>query len=158
MVVAVLTDLSKAFDSIPYDLLIAKLSAYNFRDEALSCIYLYLTNHRQCVCINNSHSQLETLISGVSQGSILGLIVFNQSINDLFFFGTLASLYKCADGNDLFAFATTVSRLLKILEPESEVIIDWFKKNKTLVNPGKFQEIIIKISRNYYPFWWMSKD
>ena len=58
---AVLTDLSKAFDCIPHDLIIAKLSAYNFSDEALSQIYSYLTNRRQCVRINNIHSQLETI-------------------------------------------------------------------------------------------------
>ena len=70
----VLTDLSKAFDCIPHDLLIAKLSAYNFSDEALSYIYSYLTNRRDSVRINNAHSLLETIISGVPQGSILGPI------------------------------------------------------------------------------------
>ena len=124
---AVLTDLSKAFDCMPHDLIIAKLSAYNFSDEALSYIYSYLTNRRQCVRINNTHSQLETIISGVPQGSILGSILFNLSINDLFFFVVLASLYNFADGNALSAFATTVSELIKRLESESEVVIDWFK-------------------------------
>ena len=49
----------------------------------------------------------------------------------------LVSLYK------LSAFATTVSILIKILEFESEVVIDWFEKNKMVVNPDKFQAIII---------------
>ena len=137
-------DLSKAFDCIPHDLIIAKLSAYNFSDEALSYIYSYLTNRRQCVRINNTHSQLETIISGVPQGSILGPILFNLSINDLFFFVVLASLYNFADDNTLSAFATTVSELIKILESESEVVIDWFKINKmVVVNPDKFQAIIL---------------
>ena len=140
---AVLTDLSKAFDCIPHDLIIAKLSAYNFSDEALSYIYSYLTNRRQCVHINNTHSQLETIISGVPQGSILGPILFNLSINDLFFSVVLASLYNFADDNTLSAFATTVSELIKILESESEVVIDWFKINKMVVNPDKFQAIIL---------------
>ena len=59
---AVLSDLSKAFDCIPNNLLIAKLSTYNFSDEGLSYIYPYLTNRKQCVRINNTHSQLETII------------------------------------------------------------------------------------------------
>ena len=105
--------------------LVAKLSAYNFSNEALSYIYSYLTNCRQCVCVNNTHSQLETIISGVPQGSILGQILFNLS-----------------DDNALSAFATTVSRLIKTLGFESDVVIDWFKKNKMLVNPDKFQAII----------------
>ena len=82
---AVLTDLSKAFDSIPFDLLIAKISAYNFSDGSLTYIYSYLTNRRQCVRINNTHILLETMISSVPQVFILVPILFNLSINDLFF-------------------------------------------------------------------------
>ena len=141
LVGAVLIDLSKVFDCIPHNLLIAKLSAYDFSDEALFFIYSHLTNCRQCVRINNTNSQLETIISGVSQGPILGPILFNLSINDLFFFVALASLYNFADGNTLSAIATTVSRLIKILESESKV---WFKKNKMVANPDKFQAIISK--------------
>ena len=110
---AVLTDLSKAFDCIPHDLLIAKLSAYNFSDEPLSYIYSYLTNRRQCIRINNTDSQLKNKISAVPQGSILGPILSNLSINDLFFLVALASLYNFADDNTLSAFAITVSRLIK---------------------------------------------
>ena len=54
---AALTDLSKVLDCIPHALLIAKLSAYNFSDEALSYIYSYLINRGQCVRINNTHTQ-----------------------------------------------------------------------------------------------------
>ena len=60
---AILTDLSEAFDCLPHNLLIAELSVYNFSDEALSYIYSYLTNRRQCVRINNTNSQLESIIS-----------------------------------------------------------------------------------------------
>ena len=131
---AVLTDLSKAFDCIPHDLIIAKLSAYNFIDEALSYIYSYLTNRRQCVRINNTHSQLDTIISGVPQGSILQMTI----------------LYNFADDNTLSAFATTVSELIKILESESEVVMDWFKINKMVVNPDKFQAIILGKRKRYH--------
>ena len=80
----------------------------------------------------HTHSQLETIISGVPQGSILELIIFNLSTNGLFFFVALASLYNFADDNTLSAFATTVSRLIKILESESEVAIDWISKIRWL--------------------------
>lgn len=55
----------------------------------------------------------------------------------------LASLYNFADDNNLSAVVAIVSRLIKTLETESEVIIDWFKKNKTVANPDKFQIIIL---------------
>ena len=50
---AVMTDLSKVFDCIPHNLLIAMLEAYGQGEKALSCIYSYLTNGNQCVRIND---------------------------------------------------------------------------------------------------------
>ena len=75
--------------------------------------------------------------------SILGPFLFNLSINDLFFFILIASVHNFADDNTLSAFAENVSKLINILQSESEVITDWFKKNQMIVNPDKFQVIII---------------
>ena len=55
----------------------------------------------------------------------------------------LASLYDFIDDNTLSVFATTFSRLIKIFESEHEVVIDWFKKNRMVVNPDKFQTNIL---------------
>ena len=59
-----------------------------------------------------------------------------------FLFVSVASLSSFADDNNLSAFATTVSRLIKILESES-VVVNWFKKNKMVVNTDKFQAFIL---------------
>ena len=83
---AVLTDWSKAFDCIPHDLLIAKLEPYSLGEKALSYIYLYLTKRNQSGRINDKESDFQKIISCVPQGSITGPILFNFSINDLFFF------------------------------------------------------------------------
>ena len=143
-----LTDLSKAFDCITHDLYIAKLAAYGFSDTALRCIYSYLINRKQCVCnisnINNTYSNHQKIIIlGVPQGSILGPIFFNLSINDLFFFVSDVSLQNFADDNTLSAFAETILEMIDVLQSGSEIIIDWFKNNKMIVNPDKFQAILL---------------
>ena len=61
----VMTDLSKAFDCIPHDLLIAKLGAYGFDNYTSRYLYAYLKNRKQCFKINNSYSDLLDIISGV---------------------------------------------------------------------------------------------
>ena len=55
---SVFMDLSKAFDRIPHDLLIAKLKAYSFDDYLVHYLYSYLDNRKQCVHINIKKSIL----------------------------------------------------------------------------------------------------
>ena len=69
---ALLTDLSKAFDSINHKLLEAKLEAYGFSHAALSLISSYLSGRRQRTKVNNSFSTWVDITSGIPQGSILG--------------------------------------------------------------------------------------
>ena len=140
---AVLMDLSKAFDCIPHYLIIAKLAAYGFKREPLKLIYSYLKGRKQCVNINNTYSDYKEIISGVPQGSILGPVFFNLSINDLFFFIEKASMHNFADDNTLSAWAETVSKLIDTLESESNIAIDWFRKNEMIIKPDKFQAIIL---------------
>ena len=71
-VCAMFMDLPKAFDTMNYDLLIAKLGAFGFQKDALSFMKSYLTKRRQRVRVNSHFSTWERIISGVPQGSILG--------------------------------------------------------------------------------------
>ena len=83
---ALFMDLSKAFDTINHDLLIAKLKAYGFSKETLKLMKGYLKNRKKKVQINNKFSSERDVITGVPQGSIDGLLLFNLFINDLVFF------------------------------------------------------------------------
>ena len=76
-------DLSKAFDTLNHDLLIAKLHGYGFSEESLQLIKSYLTNRWQRTKVNASFSDWTELLLGVPQGSVLGLLLFNIYINDI---------------------------------------------------------------------------
>ena len=79
-----LTDLSKTFDCLPHDLLIAKLHAYGCDLPSLKLLNCYLRKRTQRVKINNFCSSWADILFGVPQGSILGSILFNIFLSDLF--------------------------------------------------------------------------
>ena len=112
-----------------------------FSDTILRYVYSYLSNRKQCIRINNTHSNYQKIISGVPQGSILGPILFNLSINYLLFFVSDVSLHNFADDNN-FA-AETILELIEILQWGSEIVIDGLKNNKMIVNTDKFQAILL---------------
>ena len=72
-----LTDLSKAFDCLLYDLLIAKLHAFGFDLKSLRVIHAYLNDRIQVIEVSSFYSEILQIIYGVSQGSILGPLLFN---------------------------------------------------------------------------------
>ena len=76
-VVAVLIDLSKAFDCLPQKILLSKLSAYGLSDEAVLLLKSYLSDRKQRIELNNIVSSWSEIKKGVPQGSILGPLLFN---------------------------------------------------------------------------------
>ena len=80
---------------------------------------------------------------GVPQGSILGPLLFNVFINDIFYFIEHGTLYNYADDNTLSFSCPDFDRLIQVLQSESLILINWFQDNCMQANPDKFQAIVV---------------
>ena len=78
---------------------------------------------------------------GVPQGSILYPLLFNVFINDIFYFIKNRDLYNYADDNTLSFHSPNFDEIIKVLQEEGKMLIDWFCFNCMQANPKKFQAI-----------------
>ena len=146
-------DLSKAFDCIPHDLLIAKLHIYGLDFDTVTFLHNYLKHRKQSVKISNISSFFRAIISGVPQGSLLGPILYNIFINNLFLWLTKSDLHNFADDNTIAVTCKILNHLLRTLEKESESVVDWFRNNNMIANLDTFQAIIMNKRReNQKPY------
>ena len=99
---ALLTDLSKAFDCFPHELIIAKLNAYGCKLPALKLMHSYLSHRKQRTKVNHAYSSWSEILFGVPQGFILGSILLNTFLSDLFLVVGNTDLSSCANDNTIY--------------------------------------------------------
>ena len=151
-VAVVAVDLSKAFDSVCHPLLLAKLKAYGFTDDALELMTAYLLGRRQRVKLDGAYSQWRPIRSGVPQGSLLGPLLFNMYVNDLNYFVANTSLRLYADDTTEYASDASPIVLQSVLNSDLSVLSRWFARNYLQINAAKTQAVAIGPSLYEYEF------
>ena len=120
-------DLSKAFDCLHHELLIAKLSFYGFSTSALCLIYSYLSKRNQKVKMNGSFSTCRETTIRVPQGSVLGPLLSNIHLNNLFMFVNDAQICNYADDATIYACDSNIESVVKTLESDALKVQNGFR-------------------------------
>ena len=143
----VLMDLSKAYDCISHELLLAKLDAYGLDTSSLDLMKSYLMDREQRVVIGSHSSQYASIEIGVPQGSILGPLLFNIFLNDLLLSYDATAICNFADDNTIYSSSVQIRDLGQKLQVGVNYMINWFKFNEMKANPNKFQLIVFHKNR-----------
>ena len=120
---AIYFDIMKAFDSVPHDGLMRKLSAFGFDKKFLFLLISYLSGRTQSVKINSAISNQKDVSSGVPQGSVLGPIFFILFFNDI---------TECLQSSDYFLYCDDLKILSsnEITLIQSEIDCNFLGKGK----------------------------
>ena len=149
--VSIFLDLSKAFDTLDHDILLTKLEHYGISDIALEWFKSYLSNRYQYVQFDTVASDMYPLTTDVSQGSILGPLLFIIYMNDI-------STVSCEFETILYADDTTLTSAIgsitsenfsgvntsKLLSDELTNIYKWLLANRLSLNFDKTKYIVFQ--------------
>ena len=132
LVGGVLVDLSKAFDTLPRDPLIAKLQAYGVDKKSL--LLINLSNRFRCTEFDQETSSWESIELGAPQGSILGPLLFNIFVNDMLLFTQTCDLCNFADDNSITKCSFSLRIIRESLEIELSILLNRYKVNYLVAN------------------------
>ena len=139
---ALFLDLSKAFDTIDHNILLAKLQHYGIRGIALNWIKSYLTGRVQYVDFNGEKSAQKPMVCGVPQGSVLGPLLFIIYMNDLHFALEHSSGILFADDTTIHNTNSDLTDLFNNMNQDLNQITQWFRANKLSLNLSKTHYIL----------------
>jgi flagellin-specific chaperone FliS len=140
-------DLSKAFDTVNHDILLAKMDKYGIRGEPLTWFKNYLSNRKQYVKIGCTESELLEMTCGVPQGSTLGPLLFLLYTNDMPNCAKKLSFRIFADGTNVFYSCKNLSNLESTMNEQFKLIRNYCAINKLSINFQKTHYMVISSTR-----------
>ena len=150
--IGVFVDLSKAFDTINHNIMLAKLQYYGFRGVAYSWFNSYLSNRYQCTKYKSCISELKKILCGVPQGSLLGPLLFILYINDIINVSnsSTSSYILYADDTNILFSGKDLTSLQDRVNDNLSKLCTWFQANRLSVNPRKCNFIVFSNRNKSY--------
>ena len=137
IVISIVLDLKKAFDTVDHPTLLNKLYAYGIRGNAFNWFKSYLSERSQYVVYDRKQSKTQTVQCGVPQGSILGPLLFIIYMNDICNASELLFSILYADDTYVQISGNDITYLVSSMNAELELLSRWFKANKLSLNAQK---------------------
>ena len=148
-VAVIYLDYSKAFDTVQFDILLAKLDRLGIRGVPLQLLKSYLTDRKQYVSLKNCNSGFHPVSLGVPQGSSNGPLFFSLYINDLpQFLGSLCKTILYADDSTIILGGNDINGIEQAINQCLDKICIWSAYNKLSLNVTKSKAMIFS-NRNY---------
>lgn len=144
---AVYTDLSKAFDKVPHNVLLFKLSKIGLHSNILNWFKSYLMNRTCVVCIDGVFSDKYVPTSGVPQGSVLGPLLFNLFVNDIASCFINARHLMYADDLKIFLAVRSLNDIM-LLQEDIDRLGKWSINNGLTINQSKCLHVTFHKCRN----------
>ena len=146
--ISVFIDLRKAFDTVDHELIIKKLQKLGISGSLLKWYAHYLSDRKQYSVIGTHSSTLSTINTGVPQGSLLGVLLFQILINDLKNSLKYSSAILYADDTTILLCGRNIKFILTKLQNDLDNLSMWLRSNKLALNTEKTKVMVF--AREYY--------